>query len=98
MSELKPCPFCGGKAWVIQILEDLYAVECRKCWTRTGTYQPTEAEAIKVWNRRAERTAKVETYTDDQQETWSVCECGTDVWKSYNYCPECGAKLDWSKE
>lgn len=44
-----------------------------------------------------ERTAKVETYTDDQQETWSVCECGTDVWKSYNYCPECGAKLDWSE-
>ena len=44
----------------------------------------------------SERTAKVETYTDDQQETWSVCECGTDVWKSYNYCPECGAKLDWN--
>ena len=43
-----------------------------------------------------ERIAKVETYTDDQQEIWSVCECGTDVWKSYNYCPECGAKLDWN--
>lgn len=45
-----------------------------------------------------EQVAKVETYTDNQQETWSVCECGTDVYPYYTYCPCCGAKLDWRKE
>lgn len=54
-------------------------------------------EMFEAWNRRAERTAKVEIYTDDQEELWSICECETDVQKSYNYCPECGAKLDWSE-
>lgn len=107
-TDLKPCPFCGGEAWVIQILEDLYAVECRKCWTRTGTYQPTKAEAIEAWNRRAERTAKGEwmykpneydgnTYECSRcGEPWTLIE-GTPKENNMNYCPNCGAKLDWSE-
>ena len=27
-----------------------------------------------------------------------VCHCLTEVYSEYNYCPECGQKLDWSKE
>lgn len=46
----------------------------------------------------SERTAKVETYTDGQEELWSICECETDVRKSYNYCPKCGAKLEWRED
>lgn len=108
MSEtLKPCPFCGGEAWVIQILEDLYAVECRKCWTRTGTYQPTEAEAIEAWNLRAERTAKVIehdasiTDTDGykyQRSEYLCGNCKKKVIGGDEYCSHCGARLDWSEE
>ena len=109
--ELKPVRCgCGGKPYIYHLdAKDDYpwTIMCEQCEIVTANYA-TEAEAITAWNRAMgatdtnvgdkERTAKVETYTDDQQETWSVCECGTDVWKSYNYCPECGAKLDWSDD
>lgn len=97
--KLKPCPFCRGEAFVHMLGNEIakgYYIACDECGAKTIVFG-YEAESIEAWNRRSERTAKVETYTDDQQETWSVCECGTDVWKSYNYCPECGAKLDWSE-
>ena len=97
---LKPCPFCGGEAWVIQILENLYAVECRKCWTRTGTYQPTKAEAIEAWNRRAEpERHRGEWLEDGHERGFSECsKCGYIAVsvlseRHYNFCPNCGAKM-----
>ena len=44
--ELKPCPFCGGKAEY----EGLY-VYCTKCYVRMPN-EPDEAEAITAWNTR----------------------------------------------
>lgn len=110
MDNLKPCPFCGGEAvlnhghMITATGQYLANVKCSECGIATrvvwSTDSPEEAvkEAIEAWNKRAERTAKVETYTDDQQETWSVCECGTEVYPYYTYCPCCGAKLDWSDD
>lgn len=55
MTELKPCPFCGGKAdwFVLEKMnnEKLYYVECSYCFARTGYYF-TEYESIKEWNKR----------------------------------------------
>ena len=55
MTELKPCPFCGGKAdwFVLEKMnnEKLYYVECSYCFARTGYYF-TEYEPIKEWNKR----------------------------------------------
>lgn len=58
--ELKPCPFCGGKA-TIRIFRgkdgwrDRYAVLCRYdeggCGAESGLYH-YEEEAIEAWNRR----------------------------------------------
>lgn len=55
--ELKPCPFCGGKA---EIHSDgafwKFHVECAnvKCGGTTGTVPTkTVASAIKAWNTRA---------------------------------------------
>lgn len=102
MSEPVRCR-CGGEAEIFHIApeegyEGSYCVRCTECLIQTPFFNKDKDKAIEVWNRAmGERTAKVETYIDDQEELWSVCECGTDVWKSYNYCPECGAKLDWSE-
>ena len=57
--ELKPCPFCGGKAKYIYQMP-LNAVQCQKCKVFGKTIcdlfeqQDGKAEAIKLWNRRAD--------------------------------------------
>ncbi len=59
MAELKPCPFCGGKAKYIYRMP-YNAVICTKCKvsgkTIVDSYEQQDgiAEAIKTWNRRAE--------------------------------------------
>ena len=57
MSELKPCPFCGGKAkYIYQIPYNV--VKCTKCKvfgkTIVDSYEQRDGkvEAIKAWNKR----------------------------------------------
>ena len=55
--ELKPCPFCGGKA------EDLvydceFWINCMKCHNGTSPYDSQE-EAVKAWNTRHTLQPKV---------------------------------------
>lgn len=61
MTELKPCPFCGGDAHVRTTdLMDGYGcfamsaafVQCADCGVRTIEYRD-ERFAIEDWNRRA---------------------------------------------
>lgn len=47
MSELKPCPFCGGKP----VIMANSVVECRNC--PTGKYCGYPSADIAAWNRRA---------------------------------------------
>ena len=55
MAELKPCPFCGGDASVLdqRHIFSRVAVSCQDCGVRTA-YCSTIAKAVKDWNRRAE--------------------------------------------
>ena len=57
MSEikLKPCPFCGYEAIMLQVESNLYAVTCKdvNC-AATGGVMTSEIDAAEVWNRRAD--------------------------------------------
>ena len=73
-TELLPCPFCGGKAEIIEADYGMYmtgyAIYCRKCCLKLGVtgrlgeayeWSPvfdTEAEAIAAWNARAEQRSE----------------------------------------
>ena len=53
VKELSPCPFCGGRA---ELLDGEYAnnfssVRCTCCNARTGSYE-SNIEALRAWNRR----------------------------------------------
>lgn len=73
MSELKPCPFCGGEAFVNDDptgnggkphmsgnvgLGRLWSVECDECGADAGFWQDRDV-AIDAWNTRAERTCRM---------------------------------------
>ena len=88
-----------------------YFICCEKCGVKTPICK-TREEAIEVWNRvMGERIAKVETnwatYSDKGFNivhipySYKCGDCGCWLEKTYNgkdinYCPNCGAKLDWS--
>lgn len=52
MSELKPCPFCGGEAEIMGYRYDCKWIICKKCMAETAAYETSE-QAIAAWNRRA---------------------------------------------
>ena len=57
--ELRPCPFCGNKAYLRSFSGSLFKktkafyVECFTCRVRTSMEIDAEY-AVKVWNRRAD--------------------------------------------
>lgn len=65
MIELKPCPFCGNIAHVMQLKQSTsprYYVACgnsaRKCIASAhwvfGVFYATMGEAVEAWNRRVD--------------------------------------------
>lgn len=108
MTELKPCPFCGGEADVHCFAHDdsectvmcsnpncRASVSARSCGSMTTAYN----RARKLWNRRAERTCRpVHT-----REKWECGACGCEIMPGFmpvfkgvgvlRYCPNCGAKV-----
>ena len=50
MSELKPCPFCGGNRIMVTNW-GLWKTWCADCKSETSSYL-TEKEAVEAWNRR----------------------------------------------
>lgn len=107
MSELKPCPFCGGEAKTME--QHRWWVFCPECMCdlgfegmdESGCYGhfDTEAEAVEAWNTR-----HVETCTIECNERFAnfayrlyTLSCGHTVWTmgdAPNYCQTCGRKVE----
>ena len=52
MTDLKPCPFCGGEAEYQFIAHANHLIHCTDCWGRMiGVYKE---DIIRDWNRRVE--------------------------------------------
>ena len=61
MSELKPCPFCGGKAFIEHDHEGIGAsyVRCKKCGLESIRFIKafeiaSDDRAVEFWTRRAD--------------------------------------------
>lgn len=62
--ELKPCPFCGGKAQIVSFRTYIerfhgmgrkFYVNCTDCGIDGPGTHFTESDAANAWNRRAEK-------------------------------------------
>jgi Lar family restriction alleviation protein len=72
--KLKPCPFCGGEASVVNGYCSHW-ITCKTCFCGTDVFEELE-EAINRWNTRkpmdsiVELLEKVKKYNEDSYEEW----------------------------
>ena len=107
MNDLKPCPFCGGKARLF--VGDGVRVICSKCYAGTRVLMDNmECESnavetvIEAWNRRAEMVhgrwemRPTGMVTDTGPEYKAYCTVCNEPNKQYQppFCPHCWAKMD----
>lgn len=101
--ELKRCPFCGAEAELVRNSGGNYFVRCtdRQCAARTRLYHENESGARLAWSRRTERTCRIDMPVIDWETGETDCRCSAcgfsadpqDWAETYNYCPNCGAKV-----
>lgn len=64
MAELKPCPFCGGHATVVEHIyygfQNRYGVVCLECYAETRQFLHSKDSAKDAWNRRADANSLTE--------------------------------------
>ena len=95
-TELKPCPFCGGKAGIYSLAKYEKEVYCENCGAVSNICM-TKEEAVEAWNRRDEPTCYNyggEEGTNGEIYDFACSACGfmCDL-PDPSYCPNCGAKV-----
>ena len=99
--DMKPCPFCGGKAEIYSD-EEWFYVRCADCWAQTDGYD-TEITARTEWNMRVATRPKGSwlRYDEEESNAWQCSVChevwqlmdGTPAENGMNYCQHCGAEM-----
>lgn len=85
MTELKPCPFCGGEAEdVLEWFDE--CGECRIECTQCGA----SVDTVDAWNTRHVETCRY--VGDDVSGGCSECRGWLDP--ACAYCPSCGRKVE----
>jgi Lar family restriction alleviation protein len=107
MNELKPCPFCGGKAgWMYQ--KPIGWVMCKKCGASSATFSDNyeeadfQQEAIAAWNRRVDAVPVARHGRWIKSGKLTKCSiCGNPAIYTISgrlditaYCSNCGAKME----
>ena len=102
--ELKPCPFCGGKAKLKTYGDrDVFWAECPKCYVKMPMVWEQE-KAIRAWNTRVEKVCR---WTQGQVDDYWTSACDyaftlTDevlpAENDFLYCPKCGGKIEIGEE
>lgn len=108
MSELKPCPLCGGEEINIRAVSFANGsvqmwIECASCPAHTERTNDLDT-AIEAWNTRAERTCRMTDRGECSECGAYIVRAWTEVHdfngdmkridlRSHNYCPNCGAKV-----
>ena len=109
MSELKPCPFCGGEAFVNDDptgnggkphmsgnvgLGRLWSVECYECGADAGFWQDSNV-AIKAWNTRADDYKQAAEYWQRMYEQAFAERTCHNTQSDFDFmCSNCGKMLD----
>lgn len=52
--KVKPCPFCGGRAYLYHSVGQIYWYTCESCKAETRA-SGSPAGALVIWNTRIER-------------------------------------------
>lgn len=101
--KLKPCPFCGGEPFMVDAEIDgraHYIVKCTACHSTSGVMQMDRSKAAKAWNRRAERTCRMDKsefadFAPEYEELHSCHKCGEQT--AVLACVNEGGDMEWVK-
>lgn len=98
MEELKPCPFCGGKAYGYTVqTKEIFTeyIHCERCNACSDVYE-TKQQAIEAWNTRHEPTCqKIPGKMRYGTRVPKCSNCGQSLGdKRWIYCPKCGFKVN----
>ncbi len=97
--ELKPCPFCGGKARQIHLCGSSHHIACTECFSQSGPCD-SEEQAVTKWNRRTEKVGRWEEMPGITAVGGGIlfrctqCRKMPFPMKKDNYCPHCGARME----
>lgn len=100
MEELKPCPFCGGEA---DVIDEGKGTEPERYWAYCGNVNcfvegtsayATEREAIEAWNTRHSETCQMQYVGSvGTMAIFKCSECGAEDYGKARFCRLCGAEV-----
>lgn len=109
-TELKQCPFCGGKAKLVKSKSKMtdIRIQCTKCGIKTGWWMGESVELMKGWNARVyppevqkaierDKPKKPIVKASKYGKNYFCPSCDNDVSETYDCCSACGQRLNWGE-